>query len=390
MARESKIFLASPHMSDECFEQEYIKQAFDTNWIAPLGPNVDGFEKEVCNYTGANYGVALSAGTAAIHMGLKYLDVKQGDYVFCSSLTFSASANPILYLGAIPVFIDSDYDTWNICPKSLENAFKKYPNPKALITVNLYGQSADYDRIKEVTDRYNVPILEDAAESLGATYKGKQSGTLGNLGVYSFNGNKIITTSGGGMLLVNKLEAAKKIKFWATQSREDLPYYHHKEIGYNYRMSNIVAGIGRGQLRVLDERIAKKKYIYEYYKDAFKDIDEIEMMPTADYGTSNYWLSCITIKRESPVRPKDIIQSLALRNIEARHIWKPLHKQPIFSKYDYFTANDFEESCCENIFNQGLCLPSDTKITDYDLHRVTEVVKGIFSSQLEVGVRNVL
>jgi dTDP-4-amino-4,6-dideoxygalactose transaminase len=385
---KKKIYLSSPHMSG--FELDYINEAFETNWIAPLGANIDGFEKEVCKYTGAKYAVALSSGTAAIHMGLKYLGVEKGDYVFCSSLTFSASCNPILYQGAIPVFIDSDYETWNISSQALEKAFRKYPNPKAIVTVNLYGQSADYDKIKKIAGNYNVPVLEDAAESLGATYKGRQTGTLGDIGIYSFNGNKIITTSGGGMLVADNPDTINKIKFWATQSKEDLPYYHHKEIGYNYRMSNIVAGIGRGQMCVLDERIAKKKYIYEYYKNAFEEIDEIEMMPIADYGSPNYWLSCMTIKKESAVRAKDIIQTLALRNIEARHIWKPLHKQPIFKQYDYFTSYVGETSCSEDIFNRGICLPSDTKMTDYELGRITEIIKGIFESQSMKGLRNAL
>jgi len=384
---DKKIFLSSPHMSG--LEMNYINEAFDTNWIAPLGANVDGFENEICEHTGAKFATALVSGTSAIHLGLKYLGVGKGDIVFCSSLTFSASANPILYLGAIPVFIDSDYETWNMSVKALEKAFLKYPNPKAVIIVNLYGQSADYDKIKAITDQHKVPILEDAAESLGATYRGKQTGTLGSIGVFSFNGNKIITTSGGGMLVANDEDITDKARFWATQSREDYPYYQHEEIGYNYRMSNIVAGIGRGQLQVLDERIAKKKYIFEYYKKAFKDINDIEMMPIAKFGESNYWLSCITLKKGSSFIPQDIMKPLAARNIEARHIWKPLHKQPIFEKYDYFSSIEIGMTCCEDIFNRGICLPSDTKMTDLELEKVVGMVSGIFYQQSGINVDNI-
>lgn len=378
-----RIHLASPHMSG--LEMDYITEAFDTNWIAPLGENVDQFEKEVCDYTGAGYGVALSSGTAAIHLGLKYLGVKKGDIVFCSSLTFSASCNPIVYLGATPVFIDSEYKTWNMCPKALEKAYEKYPNPKAVVTVNLYGQSADYDEILKITSRHNTPVLEDAAESLGATYKGRQTGTFGDIGVYSFNGNKIITTSGGGMLVSKNKMAKKKVKFWASQAKDDRPYYFHTEIGYNYRMSNIVAGIGRGQLKVLDERIAKKKYIYEYYKKAFKDIDDIEMMPIVDFGESNYWLSCLTIKESSKLSVKDIICELEKENIDSRHIWKPMHTQPVFEKYPFFT--DYEDlSCAEDIFYRGICMPSDTKMTDMDLKRVVDLVIELFERQSNADV----
>lgn len=378
---EKRIFLSSPHMSDEMYERNFIREAFESNWIAPLGANVDGFENELCEYTGSKYAVALVSGTAAIHLGLKYLGIDKDDIVFCSSLTFAASANPILYQGAIPIFIDCDYETWNMSPEALEKAFKKYPNAKAVVTVNLYGQSADYDRIKKITKAYNVPILEDAAESLGATYKGKQTGTLGNIGVFSFNGNKIITTSGGGMLVSDSDVITKKVKFWSTQSREDYPYYQHEEVGFNYRMSNVVAGIGRGQLRILDERITKKKYIYEHYKRAFQDIEEIEMMPIANYGRPNYWLSCIILKAGSLVKMQKIIKLLAYNNIEARHIWKPMHMQPIFKMNDFITMNDLNTSCSEDIFSRGLCLPSDTKMTDEELERVEGIVKGILQKK---------
>jgi dTDP-4-amino-4,6-dideoxygalactose transaminase len=385
---KKRIYLSSPHMSGH--EIDFINEAFETNWIAPLGANIDGFEREVCEYTGAKYAVALSSGTAAIHMGLKYLGVGKDDYVFCSSLTFSASCNPIIYQGAKPIFIDSDYESWNMSPLALEMAFQKYPQPKAIVVVNLYGQSADYDKIRKIADNYGVPILEDAAESLGATYRGRQTGTFGDIGIYSFNGNKIITTSGGGMLVAVNPTATEKVKFWSTQSKENLPYYQHKEIGYNYRMSNIVAGIGRGQMSVLDERIAKKRYIYNFYRKAFHDIRAIDMMPIADYGRPNYWLSCLMLNDETSVRVQDIIQTLAARNIEARHIWKPLHKQPVFRSYDYFSSVDGEISCCDDIFNRGICLPSDTKMTDQDLEKVTGVIRDIFEYHIELGMANAL
>ena len=291
-----RIYLASPHIGDE--EMKYIQQAFDTNWVAPLGPNVEGFENELKEYVNVKNATALSSGTSAIHLALKVLGVKEGDVVFCSSLTFSASVNPVIYEKAIPVFIDSDYKTWNMSPKALQNAFddavKNNKLPKAVIVVNLYGQSADYDEILKICNKYNVPVIEDAAESLGATYKDRQTGTIGEIGIFSFNGNKIITTSGGGMMVSNNEEYTKKALFLATQAREAERHYEHKEIGYNYRMSNICAGIGRGQLKVLDERISKKKYIYESYKKAFENIDDIEMMPI--YESPNYWLSEMTIK----------------------------------------------------------------------------------------------
>ena len=263
---KERIFLASPHMSDEGYEREYVKEAFDTNWIAPLGENVNKFEEELAEYVGIKHAAALSAGTAAIHMAFKALEVKKGDIVFCSSLTFSATANPIIYQDATPVFIDSEKDTWNMDPKALEKAFEKYPHPKAVIVVHLYGTPAKIDKIKEICDKHKVPLVEDAAESLGATYKGKQTGTFGKYGIYSFNGNKIITTSGGGMLVSEDEERIAKVRFWATQSREKARHYEHKEIGYNYRMSNIVAGIGRGQLKVLDLRIKQKTEIYNRYR----------------------------------------------------------------------------------------------------------------------------
>ena len=378
---KERIYLASPHMSEEGYEQTYVKEAFETNWVAPLGPNVTNFEQELATYVGVNSASALSSGTAAIHLGLKALGVEAGDVVFCSTLTFSASCNPILYLGATPVFIDSDAKTWNMCPKALKLAFKAAEKnnqiPKAVVVVNLYGQSADMDPIIELCEQYQVPILEDAAESLGATYKGRMSGTIGDIGIYSFNGNKIITTSGGGMLVSNNEAYTKKATFWATQSREAERHYEHKEIGYNYRMSNVVAGIGRGQLKVLNERIAKKKEIYETYQEAFKEIEEIEMMNICDFGQSNYWLSVMTLKETSKVKPLDIMLALEAENIESRPVWKPMHLQPIFKQYPFFTVSE-NIPVSEDYFNRGVCLPSDTKMTTEQQNHIIELIKQLF------------
>lgn len=382
MSEENKrIYLASPHMGG--LEEVFVKEAFDTNWIAPLGANVDGFEKELSEYVGSKAGAALASGTAAIHMALKAVGVKKGDKVFCSSLTFAASCNPIIYEGGIPVFIDSELESHNMSQVALEKAFKAYEEkgemPKAVIVVNLYGQSADMDKIIKICKKYNVPIIEDAAESLGATYKGKHSGTFGEYGIYSFNGNKIITTSGGGMLVSNNEEGIAKVRFWSTQARDKARHYEHTELGYNYRMSNIVAGIGRGQLRVLEDRIAKKKEIFETYKEAFKEIEDIEMMPVCEYGEPNYWLTTITLSENSKVKPLDIILALEKENIESRPIWKPMHIQPYYKEYEFYSHNDEEEiSVSEDIFNRGVCLPSDTKMTKEEQERVIEIIKNLF------------
>lgn len=373
---EKRIFLASPHMSEEGYEKEYIKEAFDTNWIAPLGENVNKFEEELANYVGAKCGAALSAGTAAIHMALKALDVKEGDIVFCSSLTFSATVNPIIYQNATPVFIDCDRETWNMDPEALKKAFEKYPNPKAVVIVHLYGTPAKMDEIMAICNEHNVPLVEDAAESLGATYKGKQTGTFGKFGIFSFNGNKIITTSGGGMLVSDDEERIQKVRFWATQSRDKARYYQHSEIGYNYRMSNIVAGIGRGQLKVLNDRLAKKKEIYETYKDAFKDIPEIEMKPVPIDTKPNYWLSTMLLKEGSKVTPLNVMEALDKENIESRPIWKPMHMQPVFEKYDFIKVEDKPVS--EDIFARGVCLPSDTKMTKEEQQEVIRIIKELF------------
>ena len=373
---EKRIFLASPHMSEEGYEKEYIKEAFDTNWIAPLGENVNKFEEELSQYVGAKCGAALSAGTAAIHMALKALDVKEGDIVFCSSLTFSATANPIIYQNATPVFIDCDRETWNMDPEALKKAFEKYPNPKAVVIVHLYGTPAKMDEIMAICNEHNVPLVEDAAESLGATYKGKQTGTFGKFGIFSFNGNKIITTSGGGMLVSDDEERIQKVRFWATQSRDKARYYQHSEIGYNYRMSNIVAGIGRGQLKVLNDRLAKKKEIYETYKDAFKDIPEIEMKPVPVDTKPNYWLSTMLLKEGSKVTPLNVMEALDKENIESRPIWKPMHMQPVFEKFDFIKVE--EKAVSEDIFARGVCLPSDTKMTKEEQQEVIRVIKELF------------
>lgn len=374
-----RIYLSSPHMCG--LEEKFVKEAFDTNWVAPLGPNVDFFEKEVAEYVGVKSAAALISGTAAIHLALKSVGLKEGDRVFCSSLTFSASCNPIMYEKGEPVFIDSEPESWNMSPVALQKAFEEAEKtgklPKAVIVVHLYGQSSDMDKIKEICDKYNTLIIEDAAESLGATYKGKQTGTIGEYGIYSFNGNKIITTSGGGMLVSNNEEQIKNCRYWATQARNNYPYYHHTELGYNYRMSNVLAGIGRGQIRVIDERIKKKKEIYETYKEAFKEIKVIEMMPICEYGEPNYWLSCMTLAEESKVKPTDIIEALGKENIEARHIWKPMHTQPYYEKYDFYMHGE-GNPVSEIIFENGLCLPSDTKMSKEEQERVIKIIRNMF------------
>lgn len=372
---KKRIYLSSPHMSGE--EQKYIQEAFDTNWVAPLGENVNQFENDVKNYLDIEGATALVSGTSAIHLGLKCLGVGRGDVVFCQSLTFSASCNPILYEGATPVFIDSDYKTWNMDPKALkialEDAKQNGKLPKAVVVVDLYGQSADYDEILSICNEYNIPVLEDAAEGLGGKYKGKYLGTFGEIAVLSFNGNKIITTSGGGMMVSKNKAYTDKALFWSTQSRDDAPYYLHSEVGYNYRMSNIVAGIGRGQMTVLNERVNKKKYIYHTYKEAFKDIESIEMMPI--FEEPNFWLSTVTLKDESKVN--EIIDALSKENIESRRLWNPMHLQPIFKDCKFYSAQS-GMSVSEDLFNRGICLPSDTKMTDEDLKRVIEIIRNLY------------
>jgi dTDP-4-amino-4,6-dideoxygalactose transaminase len=373
------IFLASPHMSAEGYEQEYIKEAFDTNWIAPLGKNVNEFEKELASYVGATDAAALSAGTAAMHLALKAAGVQAGDIVFCQDLTFSATVNPVLYEKAVPVFIDSDPDTWNMSPEALERAFEKYPNVKAVLPVHLYGLPADMDRIMAICRKHNVPVIEDAAESLGTVYHGQHTGTFGDYGIFSFNGNKIITTSGGGMLVCN-LEAEKakertaKVRFWATQSREQARHYEHKEIGYNYRMSNIVAGIGRGQMKVLDQRIAQKQHIFAYYQEHLGDLEGLSFMPMHENESANCWLSVIQLADECKVKPLDVMLALEQGDVESRPVWKPMHLQPVFAGCDYIDNGNVAET----LFNRGVCLPSDTKMTEEDLARICEIIRGLW------------
>lgn len=373
------IFLASPHMSAEGYEQEFIKEAFDTNWIAPLGKNVNEFEKELASYVDTKDAAALSAGSAALHLALKAVGVKEGDIVFCQDLTFSATVNPVVYEKAIPVFIDSDYETWNMSPEALERAFEKYPNVKAVMPVHLYGLPANMDKIMEICRKHKVPVIEDAAESLGSYYHGQHTGTFGDYGVFSFNGNKIITTSGGGMLVCNlEEEKAKerisKVRFWATQAREPARHYEHKEIGYNYRMSNIVAGIGRGQLKVLDQRIEQKRHIFAYYQEHLSGLEGLSFMPMHEGERANCWLSVIQLADDCKVRPLDVMMALEKGDIESRPVWKPMHLQPVFKDCDYIDNGNVATT----LFRRGVCLPSDTKMTTEDLARICEIIRGLW------------
>lgn len=373
------IYLASPHMSEEGYEQQYVKEAFDTNWIAPLGKNVNEFEKELAAYVGSKDAAALSAGSAALHLALKAAGVKAGDIVFCQDLTFSATANPIAYEKAIPVFIDSDYETWNMSPEALERAFEKYPDVKAVMPVHLYGLPANMDRIMEICKKHGVPVIEDAAESLGTLYHGQYTGTFGDYGAFSFNGNKIITTSGGGMLVCNlpeeqAKERIAKVRFWATQAREKARHYEHKEIGYNYRMSNIVAGIGRGQMKVLNQRIEQKRHIFAYYQEHLGDLEGLSFMPMHENERANCWLSVIQLTPDCKVRPLDVMVALEQGDIESRPVWKPMHMQPVFADCDYIDNGKVGESLFEN----GVCLPSDTKMTDEDLKRICTIIRGLW------------
>ena len=367
----SKIWLSSPHMGGN--EQKFVQEAFDTNWVAPLGPNVTGLELDLESYLTNQSAVgALSSGTAAIHLGLILLGVKAGDSVICQSMTFSASANPILYLGATPVFIDSESDTWNLCPTALEQAIvdetAKGKKPKAIIAVHLYGVPYKIDEIRAVADKYSIPILEDSAEALGSSFKGQKCGTFGDIGVLSFNGNKIITTSGGGAIVTPTVALKEKAVFFATQSRDDAPHYQHSEIGYNYRMSNICAGIGRGQMEVLDDHVALRRAMHDFYMELFKDVPGVTVftVPNEDYF-ANYWLSAILIDPAIAGGMTSETMRLALdaENIESRPLWKPMHLQPIFEKYPYYG-----DKIAETLFDNGLCLPSGSNLTDDDRSRI--------------------
>lgn len=374
---KKRILLSPPHMSG--IEMHYINEAIETNWIAPLGPNVDAFEREIAEIVGVNGAVAVSSGTAAIHLALLLLGVQKGDLVFCSSLTFVASANPILYQGAIPIFIDSEPETWNMSPTALEAAFRQAAVsgkfPKAVIIVNLYGQSAKMDELVSVCNQYNVPIIEDAAESLGSLYKGKASGIFGEFGIYSFNGNKIITTSGGGMLISNNVEALNKVRFLATQAKDSAPYYQHSRLGFNYRMSNILAGIGRGQLKVLHERVKARRAVFKTYQEELADIPAIAFMPELQQTFSNRWLTALTINEEAGgLSAAELLRILEAENIEARHIWKPLHLQPLFEQCEYYQHN-WSENISEKLFQTGICLPSGSNMTRDDQMRVIRCIR---------------
>lgn len=381
MSSQSRIWLSSPHVISPK-EREFLLDAFDSNWIAPLGPHVDAFEREFAEKVGTKHAVALSSGTAAIHLGLKLLGVGPSDEVIVSSLTFSASANPIIYLGAKPLFIDSNPETWNMDPQlladELADCAKHNKLPKAVIPVDLYGQCADYNAIVEICKEYDVPILEDAAEALGARYKNKNAGLFGKIGIFSFNGNKIITSSGGGMLVTDNEDWAKKVRFWATQSRDPAPYYQHSEIGYNYRMSNLCAAVGRGQLLTLDERVIARRANYEYYKKHLADLPGIEFMPEPEGFFSTHWLTVLTIDpAKFGATREDVRIALDAANIEARPIWKPMHLQPFF-----VDCRNRTNGVSETLFANGLCLPSGSDLTKNNLDRVCKCLIDKCTSRL--------
>ena len=390
---DKKIWLASPTMHGE--EQKYVKEAFDTNWVSTVGANLEHLEKSVRDYVGCKASVALSAGTAALHLAVKLAGVKPGDKVFCTDMTFDATVNPVTYEGGEQIFIDSEYDTWNMDPKALERAFQKYPDVKVVVLAHLYGTPSKMDEILDICKVHNAILIEDAAESLSATYKGKQTGSFGKFNVVSFNGNKIITTSGGGMLLTDDEEAAEKARKWSTQARDAAPWYQHTELGYNYRMSNVLAGIGRGQMLHLEEHKARKKEIYERYRKGLAGLP-VQMNPYLSDTEPNFWLSCLLVDEDAMTEqirsdrdsrytkepgkscPDEIREVLASYNIETRPIWKPMHLQPIYADHDFITAAD---SVCvdEDIFNRGLCLPSDIKMTVEEQDAVIEIIRGLFA-----------
>ena len=411
---EDKVWLSSPTMHGD--ELKYMTEAYETNWMSTVGENINKVEEEVAKIAGCDYAVGLASGTSTLHLAIKLAGVKRGERVFCSSMTFSASANPICYEGAIPVFIDSEYETWNMDPKALEKAFEIYPETKYVMLVHLYGTPAKMDEIVEICNKNNAILIEDAAESFGATYKGKQTGTFGSYNAISFNGNKIITGSAGGMLLTNSKEAADKARKWSTQSRENAPWYQHEEVGYNYRMSNVIAGVVRGQLPYLYDHINQKKEIYNRYKEGLKDLP-IKMNPfDEDIMEPNYWLSCMIIDEEAMSKevrddldylyrpekgktsPHEILDTLASINAEGRPIWKPMHKQPIFRNHDFINRygkanaltnayiegglvderDKMPEDICSDIFKRGLCLPSDNKMTEEEQEIIIEAIRACF------------
>lgn len=381
MEEKKRIWLSLAQMGGE--EQKYIKEAFDTNWVVPLGPNVNAFEQDLRTYLNEDvHVVALSAGTAALHLALVMLDVKPGDEVICQSFTFSASANPIKYQGANPVFVDSEPETWNMCPKALRKAIEDRikvtgKKPVAIIPVHLYGMPAKMDEILAIAREYDIPVVEDAAEALGSTYKGRKCGTLGKYGALSFNGNKIITTSGGGALVTHSEVEAKRVMFFATQAREAAPHYQHEHIGYNYRLSNISAGIGRGQMEVLQEHVDARRSHHAYYRDAFSKVEGIEVMsaPSSDFN-SNYWLTCITIdSKVTGYDREELRQRLEAENIESRPLWKPMHLQPVFADCPFYSTVE-GKAISEQLFDRGLCLPSGSSLTSADLDRVIATIVG--------------
>jgi dTDP-4-amino-4,6-dideoxygalactose transaminase len=376
---DSQILLSTPHLGTN--EMAYVEEAFRTNWIAPLGPTVDAFEKELAACIGSRHAAALSSGTAAIHIALRLLGVRAGDEVFCSTLTFVASANPILYEQATPVFIDSDPGTWNISIPALERALAQAQArgrlPRAVLAVNLYGQSADMDPLMALCERYGVPLVEDAAESLGATYKGRASGTFGRIGVFSFNGNKIITTSGGGMIVSEDEELIVRARYLSTQAREPVPHYEHTEVGYNYRMSNVLAGIGRGQLQVLEERVEARRGVFDFYRQNLEGVGQLSWMPEASYGRCTRWLTTATLAPGIPVM--EVIARLKAERIEARRVWKPMHLQPLFAGREYHTHGPGKDVSAD-LFDRGICLPSGSNMADEQVGRVVDVLKRVLSA----------
>lgn len=403
---ENKVWLSSPTMHGE--ELKYITEAYETNWMSTVGENINEVERQICEKVGCKYAVALSSGTAALHLAMKLAGVKQGDYVFCSDVTFDATVNPVVYEGGVPIFIDTEYDTWNMDPVALEKAFELYPDVKVVVLVHLYGTPAKVDEIQAICDKHGAVIVEDAAESLGATYKGVQTGTFGNFNIISFNGNKIITGSSGGMFLTDDEEAANKVRKWSTQARENAPWYQHEELGYNYRMSNVIAGVVRGQIPYLEEHIAQKKAIYKRYKEGFKDLPVIMNPYDEEKSEPNFWLSCILIDKEAMCKqvrgetealyisepgkscPTEILETLAKYNAEGRPIWKPMHTQPIYRMNPFVTREGNGRAKTNayiagvaldigaDIFDRGLCLPSDNKMTIEEQDKIIEIVKGCF------------